>query len=70
MISASDEAPRWPEPSSARGLQAPLYDRGMSVDVLRWEGLLEGEELAYLGEEAAREARFADLPDGPRPAGA
>ena len=64
MISASDEAPRWPEPSSARGLQAPLYDRGMSVDVLRWEGLLEGEELAYLGEEAARDARFADLPDG------
>ena len=35
----------------------------MSVDVLRWEGLLEGEELAYLGEEAARDARFADLPD-------
>src|SRR6476646_2097614 len=36
----------------------------MSVDVLRWEGLLEGEELAYLGEEAAREARFSDLPNG------
>src|SRR4051812_32989335 len=35
----------------------------MSVDVLRWEGLLEGEELAYLGEEAARDARFAALPD-------
>src|SRR3954453_18920140 len=35
----------------------------MSVDVRRWEGLLEGEELAYLGEEAARDARFAALPD-------
>ena len=26
--------------------------------------LLEGEELAYRGEEPAREARFAPLPDG------
>jgi DEAD/DEAH box helicase domain-containing protein len=36
----------------------------VSVDVLRWEGLLEGEEVAYLGTEPEREARFADLPDG------
>ena len=34
----------------------------MSVDVLRWEGLLQGEEVAYLGTEPAREARFAELP--------
>jgi DEAD/DEAH box helicase domain-containing protein len=35
----------------------------MSVDVLGWEGLLQGEELAYLGTEPEREARYADLPD-------
>jgi DEAD/DEAH box helicase domain-containing protein len=35
----------------------------MSVDVLQWEGLLSGEELAYLGTEPAREARFAPLPE-------
>ena len=35
----------------------------MSVDVLRWEGLLQGEELAYLTTEPEREARFAPLPD-------
>jgi len=34
----------------------------VSVDVLRWEGLLQGEEVAYLGTEPAREARFAELP--------
>ncbi len=34
----------------------------MSVDVLSWEGLLEGEEVAYLGAEPERAARFADLP--------
>ena len=34
----------------------------MSVDVLRWEGLLQGEELAHLATEPAREARFAPLP--------
>src|SRR3954447_10475368 len=48
---------------SARGGVRRGDDRGMSVEVLRWEGLLEGEELAYLGEEGAREARFAALPD-------
>ena len=35
----------------------------MSVDVLRWEGLLEGEELAHLVTEPARDARFAALPE-------
>ena len=35
----------------------------MSVDVLRWEGLLQGEELAHLVTEPEREARFAPLPD-------
>jgi Distinct helicase family with a unique C-terminal domain including a metal-binding cysteine cluster len=36
----------------------------MSVDVLQWENLLSGEELAYLGTEPERDARFAPLPDG------
>jgi DEAD/DEAH box helicase domain-containing protein len=36
----------------------------VSVGVLGWEGLLQGEEVAYLGAEPEREARFADLPDG------
>jgi DEAD/DEAH box helicase domain-containing protein len=35
----------------------------MSVDVLRWEGLLQGEEVAHLTTEPEREARFAPLPD-------
>src|SRR3954451_18425673 len=35
----------------------------MTVDVLRWEGLLQGEEVAYLGTEPERDARFAPLPD-------
>jgi len=35
----------------------------VSVDVLRWEGLLEGEEVAYLTTEPEREPRFAPLPD-------
>jgi DEAD/DEAH box helicase domain-containing protein len=35
----------------------------MSVGVLRLEGLLEGEELAYLGTEAERAAGFAPLPE-------
>jgi DEAD/DEAH box helicase domain-containing protein len=34
----------------------------MSVDVVPWEGLLSGEELASLTIEGARAARFADLP--------
>src|SRR3954451_7569352 len=34
----------------------------MTVDVLRWEGLLQGEEVAYLGTEPERDARLAQLP--------
>jgi DEAD/DEAH box helicase domain-containing protein len=34
----------------------------VSVDVLRWEGLLQGEELAYLTTEPERDARLAPLP--------
>jgi DEAD/DEAH box helicase domain-containing protein len=34
----------------------------MAVASARWEGLLQGEELAYLGDEPAREARTAPLP--------
>ncbi len=30
---------------------------------LAWQGLLEGEELAYTGDEPARAARTAPLPD-------
>ena len=36
----------------------------MSVGVGVWDDLLQGEELAYLGSEAAREARTTALPDG------
>jgi DEAD/DEAH box helicase domain-containing protein len=39
----------------------------MSVDVLRWEGLLQGEELAHLATESPREARFAPVPDDLHP---
>jgi DEAD/DEAH box helicase domain-containing protein len=35
----------------------------MSIDVLGWEGLLRDEEVAYLGVEREREARFAPLPE-------
>ncbi|HUZ82366.1 MAG TPA: DEAD/DEAH box helicase [Gaiellaceae bacterium] len=35
----------------------------MNVDVLRWEGLLQGEEVAHLATEPGSEARFAPLPD-------
>jgi DEAD/DEAH box helicase domain-containing protein len=36
----------------------------MSVEITLWDDLLQGEELAYLGSEAAREARTRALPDG------
>src|SRR5215468_7026224 len=36
----------------------------MSVGVLRWDGLLQGEEVAYLGTEQERPPRTAELPDG------
>jgi DEAD/DEAH box helicase domain-containing protein len=35
----------------------------MSVATARWDDLLQGEELAYLGTEEAREARLAPLPE-------
>jgi DEAD/DEAH box helicase domain-containing protein len=35
----------------------------VSVDVLRWEGLLQGEELEHLATEPERDARHAPLPD-------
>ena len=35
----------------------------MSIDVLRWEGLLQDEEVAHLTTEAARDARYAALPE-------
>jgi DEAD/DEAH box helicase domain-containing protein len=36
----------------------------MAVELTLWEGLLQGDELAHLREEPAREARTAPLPDG------
>jgi DEAD/DEAH box helicase domain-containing protein len=39
----------------------------MSVDVLRWEGFLQGEEVAHLAAEPEREARFAPLPEDLHP---
>jgi DEAD/DEAH box helicase domain-containing protein len=35
----------------------------MSVDVLRWEGLLQEEEVAHLATQGAREARYAPVPE-------
>src|SRR5881396_1832288 len=35
----------------------------MSVATRPWDDLLQGEEIAYLGSEPAREARLAPLPD-------
>jgi DEAD/DEAH box helicase domain-containing protein len=35
----------------------------VSIDVLRWENLLAGEELAHISTEPERDARFAPLPD-------
>jgi DEAD/DEAH box helicase domain-containing protein len=40
----------------------------MSVDVLRWDGLLQGEEVAHLAVETARDACFAPLPPELAPA--
>jgi DEAD/DEAH box helicase domain-containing protein len=50
-------------------LFSPLPRAGaVSVGVLRWEGLLQGEELAHLATEPAREAIHAPLPDALHPA--
>jgi DEAD/DEAH box helicase domain-containing protein len=35
----------------------------MATSVASWDDLLQGEEIAYLGTEAAREARLAPLPE-------
>ena len=43
------------------------YHRLMATSVALWDDLLQGEELAYLGSEAAREARTARLPDDLHP---
>src|SRR3982750_3152689 len=40
----------------------------MATSVAQWDDLLQGEELAPLGSEAAREARLAPLPEGLHPA--
>jgi DEAD/DEAH box helicase domain-containing protein len=40
----------------------------MSVDVLRWDGLLQGEEVAHLAAETARDACYAPLPPELAPA--
>jgi DEAD/DEAH box helicase domain-containing protein len=39
------------------------YPRRVAVETTPWAGVLEGEELAYLGAEPAREARTAPFPD-------
>src|SRR5581483_9144888 len=52
VISAPDGAPRCGHST-----------RVGAVDVLAWEGLLQGEELAHLATEPPREARFAPLPE-------
>lgn len=39
----------------------------MGTGVALWDGVLAGEELAYLGSEAAREARTAPFPAGLHP---
>ncbi len=39
----------------------------MAVDLVPWATLLEGEEVAYLGNEAAQAARVGPLPEGLHP---
>jgi DEAD/DEAH box helicase domain-containing protein len=39
----------------------------MAVETALWSDLLEGEEVAYVGNEPARAPRFAPLPDGLHP---
>jgi DEAD/DEAH box helicase domain-containing protein len=49
-------------PREARDAGPARHTGEVAVEVARWEGLFAGEELAYLGEEPAREARAAELP--------
>jgi len=53
VLSLGDEAPRLAK--ATIGLVA--------LGVAQWDDLLQGEELAYLGSEAARDATTAPLPD-------
>jgi DEAD/DEAH box helicase domain-containing protein len=46
---------------------SPGYHRAMVTSVAQWDDLLQGEELAYLGSESAREALLASLPKGLHP---
>jgi len=39
----------------------------MAIELARWQGIFEGEELAYLGDEPARDARTTALPDDLHP---
>ena len=53
----------------ARTVAACHYDRGVATKPASalWEDLLEGEEVAYVGEEPARKARTAPLPESLEP---
>jgi DEAD/DEAH box helicase domain-containing protein len=46
---------------------SPGYHRSVATSVAQWDDLLQGEELAYLGSESAREALLAPLPEGLHP---
>src|SRR5215217_305223 len=35
----------------------------MAIELAQWQGIFEGEELAYLGDEPARDARTTEIPD-------
>ena len=48
--------------ASAAGL-GHWYTTRMATSVTRWDDLVQGEELARLATEPAREARLAPLPD-------
>src|SRR5215204_1224524 len=52
---------------SSRRLNERHTWRGMAIELARWQGIFEGEELAYLGDEPARDARTTALPDDLHP---
>src|SRR5262249_30614166 len=61
--------PRRPSPPSSRRCRSTRRARSptlgrVALDVLRFEGLLEGEELAHVATEPERDARVAPLPEG------
>ena len=43
------------------------YTTRMATSVTRWDDLVQGEELAHLATEPARDARIAPLPDDLHP---